>query len=62
MTAAAFYVIKLQGSYGYFYCMYLATLCLGVGEWDGAHSVCMTAAVQTSNPHLGPNLWQQPHP
>jgi hypothetical protein len=32
VTAAAFYVIKLQGSYGLFYCVYLATLAVGIGE------------------------------
>jgi hypothetical protein len=38
MTAAAFYVIQLRGSFGYFYCMYLATVFLGVGKWQRAHS------------------------
>jgi hypothetical protein len=35
MTAAAFYVIQLQGSFGFFYLMYLSTLILGVGEFAG---------------------------
>lgn len=30
VTAAAFYVIKLQGSFGLFYCVYYATLCVGI--------------------------------
>lgn len=33
MTAAAFYVIQLQGSFGFFYLMYLSTLILGAGEF-----------------------------
>lgn len=32
VTAAAFYAIRLQGSFGLFYCVYFATLCVGIGE------------------------------
>jgi len=32
VTAAAFYAIQLQGSFGLFYCVYFATLCVGIGE------------------------------
>lgn len=30
VTAAAFYAIQLQGSFGLFYCVYFATLCVGI--------------------------------
>jgi hypothetical protein len=32
ITAAAFYGIQLQGSFGLFYCVYYATLCVGIGK------------------------------
>ena len=53
VTAAAFYAIQLQGIFGLFYCVYLATLCVGIGKWAALSKACAPSGVTPAHGVLG---------